>query len=161
MSDKSKLSLTTLIASTFTVIGYSIYAFGSKAPARDDIRSWAIALLIYIGISIIFMIIVQILFRIIFSIGIAVKNHTNGEIADKDIERIVSTSMKEDEMDKQISLRAVQVNFALVGIGCIVALVLLALNIDVIYALHSIFVLSFIGGYVEGIISIYCYEKGI
>ncbi len=64
MKTKSKKKLIELIVSLAWFVGYAIYAFSSAAPAKDDLKGWAIAILVSIGISIVAIVIVEAAFRL-------------------------------------------------------------------------------------------------
>jgi len=73
MSFKSRKMIASMAAALALIIIYIIYALGGRAPATDDLKAWGLAMLIFIGISVVVMIVIQILFHITFAIGIAVK----------------------------------------------------------------------------------------
>ena len=158
MTYKSKRIVTSLIVSLVFIIAYCVYAFGRHSPDADNLQSWAIVMLSFIGGAILIQIIIQIFFHIAFSIGIAIKEQ------DDDCEKInrsLSSVMMEDEMDKLISLKASKVGYLCGGIGFMITLVALALGSSAIIALHAVFASFFIASVIEGSLSIYFYEKGL
>ena len=98
MSLKSKNTITGLAAGVLSLIGYVVYALSGAAPAGDNIKDWAIVILIAIGIAIGLQIIVYIIFYIAAAIGITAKTG-NAETA----ERTLKAEMKDDERGKQIN----------------------------------------------------------
>ena len=158
MSYKSKRTIVSMLAGLVISIVYIMYAIGNNAPDLENIKAWATTILVFIGISVLAMIIIQILFHIGYSIGVAIKEQKKD---DKEIERIIKSSMKEDEMEKLITLKTSHINFSFVGIGFGIALILLAIDMPVVYALHTMLGSIFLGATVEGFLSIYFFEKGV
>jgi hypothetical protein len=124
----------------------------------DDIRGWAVLMLIFIAIVIAAQIAVQIAFLIAFSVGLAEKEQE--EDCEK-VDRIISSEMVEDEMDKLIRLRSAYYGYTLVGNGFIVALVALVLDLSAVAALNIVFVSFFIGLVAVGVVSVNLYTNGI
>ena len=158
MSYASKRSVVSIIASMLLTVAYSIYALGETAPALNDLRSWAAAMLVFIGISTGVMIVIQILFHIGLAIGIAVMER---EQDDKRVERIIKSSMIEDERDRLINLKSAHIGYICVSFGFAAALLTLAVGSPVVYALHMLFGSFYIGSIFEGCVSIYLDEKGV
>ena len=155
MSFGSKRTFSSLAAGVVLYAAYIVYALSRRAPEADNLKSWAIVMLVFIGVGIVLVIIIQILFHIVSAIGISVKN------SEKDVDRIISSSMVEDERDKLISLKSAHIGYFFAGCGYVAALAALALGVKTLYALH--FMLGSFGAasIIEGILSIYYYEKGI
>jgi len=158
MSFSSKKTLASMAGGAAIFVVYIIYALSQRAPEPDNLKSWATLMLIFIGAGIIMTIIVQILFHIVSAIGISVKHK---EYNGKEIDRIISSSMVEDERDKLISLKSSHMGYIFAGIGFIAALVALALGCKTLYALHIIFGTCGAASLIEGTMSIYYNEKGI
>ena len=161
MSYKSKRTIASLGAGILLLIAYLVYASGSHAPAQEDIRGWATLILAFIAISVGVLIVIQILFHIGYSIGIAVKEKLTEDTDDKEVERIVASAMVEDEMDKLIALKSTHAGYVCAGLGFVAALTALALGKPIVAALHILAGAAFLGSFVEGCISIYLYERGI
>jgi len=139
-------------------IGYVVFALSTAAPEGSDLRAWAIALLVFIGASIVAVIIVQIVFSIVTSIGITVKE---ADCDDKKAERLIEATVQDDERDRLILSKA---NFAIlvaIGVGFMAALAALAFGVSAVLALHIIFASAWIGEVVGNIMSIYYYEAGV
>jgi hypothetical protein len=145
-----------MAAGVLLLAAYIIYALGNS-PGQGSLKSWAIVMLVFIGIGIAALILIQILFHIAFSIGIAVKDPEGEE---KNIERIISSSMVEDEMDMLISLKSAHAAYICAGIGFIAALAALAFGASAVFALHILFGSFAAGSTLEGGMSVYCYEMG-
>ena len=148
-----------MIAGEVLTIAYIIHALGKNAPPHGDISMWALTILVFIGISIIAVIVIQILFHIIYGVSVAVKEQKQD---DKEVERIIESESKEDEMDRYISLKASHVGYIFAGIGFIAALAGFAFfDSSAVVALHIMLGALFIGNFVEGCISIRFYERGV
>lgn len=158
MSFSSKKTIASILAGILMVIAYIIYALSERAPAPDDLKAWAIAMLIFIGTGIAVVIVIQIAYHISFAIGMAVKE---GIRDDKTIRRLFNSETAEDERDKLVSLKAYRINSVFAGFGLLAALVALALGTLSIIALHIIIGSCALGNLIEGIVSIYYYEKGV
>jgi hypothetical protein len=158
MSYNSKRTLVSTIAGIVLVVSYIIYALGKKAPAPENIGSWAITMLVFIGIGVAAMIVIQILFHIGFAIGIAVKEREHDQ---KNIERIIKSSMVEDERDKLISLKSSRIGYIFASISFAVALLALALGLPAVVALHILAGGFAVGSLIEGAVSVFFYEKGV
>jgi fatty acid desaturase len=158
MSYNSKRTITSLIAGLILTAAYAVYALGGSSPAPGDLKLWAIAMLVFIGIAVVAMIVVHILFHIAVAIGIAVKERQHD---DKTVERIIAAEMSEDERDKIINLKAYRIGYICAGVGFVAALVALAFGLSAVFALHILFGASAVGSFAEGIASVYFYEKGV
>jgi hypothetical protein len=124
--------------------------FGANSPAPENLKSWATVALVFIGIGAAALIVIQVLFHVALAIGIAVKER---EHDDKTVERIISSSMVEDERDKIISLKSSHVGYTCVGIGFVAALVALASGMANVVALHILSGAFAIGSITEGILT--------
>ena len=158
MSFNSKRTIVSMIAGVILVAAYIIYALGEHSPAADDLKSWAASMLVFIGISVAAVVIIQILFHIAFSIGVAVKERERDE---KTVERIIASAVVEDERDKLINLKSSRVTSIFAGIGFAAALAGLACGLSSVFALHILFGSFAAGSIVEGFVSVYYYEKGV
>ena len=158
MSFGSKRTLASLTAGFVLFAAYISFALGSRAPEAENVKSWAIVMMIFIGIGVLLIVIIQILFHIVFSIGISVKHK---EYEKKEISRIISSSTVEDERDKLISLKSTHMGYIVAGIGFIAFLAALAFGLKTVYAMHILFGGCGLASSIEGILSIYYYEKGI
>jgi hypothetical protein len=161
MSYKSKRTIVSMIVGAILIIAYIIYAFGDHSPAPDDLKAWAIAMLVCIGIGVTAVIVILILFHIAFAIGLAAKEHAQGRSPDENVEREMSSQMVEDEMDKLIAFKAQRVGHWFGGLGFVAALVALVFGMPVVSALHIPFGAAAVGSCMEGVMSIYFYERGV
>jgi hypothetical protein len=158
MSYKSKRTLTSIIAGILIIAAYIIFALGKNSPETENIKSWAVAMLVFIGIGIAAIIVIMIIFHILFAVGVAIKEQG---CDDKEIERIIASSTVEDEMEKLINLKSARIGSICAGIGLVAALVLLAVGMSAVLALHVIVGAFAISSFIEGIAQIYFYENGI
>ena len=156
MTIKSKRTMTTMVVSAFLLITYITYIFFVSQKV-ETLKSLAIVILIFIGISIISQIIIQILFHIGLAIGIAIKER---ESDTNNIDRTISSSMIDDEMDKLIGFKSLKINFVCVGAGFLASLVLLLFGGSATEMLHILYLSFVIGSIASGGVSIYFYERG-
>ncbi|MDD5659806.1 MAG: hypothetical protein PHR39_07350 [Actinomycetota bacterium] len=162
---QEKKTIISVLAGVLFLIAYCIYTFtrvrlGMVAP--NDLKFWAITILIFIGIGIAGMIIIQVVFHILLSITIAVKKQARNEKCDdKEIERTIELEMVEDEMDKLIELKSMRIGFIIAVVGFVSALLSLVFNSSAAVMLNIIFISFCIGTIAEGATGIYYYRKGI
>lgn len=163
MSYSSKKNIISVAAGLFLIAAYIIYAISAGAPASEDIKGWAAAILVFIGIGIGVQIVVQILFHIALTIGIAVKEEvkTGSKDGDKKVERIIKAEMVEDEWIKIIELKASRVGSWVMGLGVGAVFVVLAVGAQTVIALHILFGMAALAGAAEGIMGIFYHERGV
>ena len=161
MTYSSRKTIISIILGLALIAAYIVFATNANAPAADDLKAWAVAILIFIGIAVVVQIVAAVLSRIVLDICIALKEKRNGK-TDKEIERIVELEMKEDERDWTISLKAMRLGYAFAGIGIVVSLIALAfLGAQPLAALHIILGGVAIGSTAEGALSVFYHERGI
>jgi hypothetical protein len=165
MSYQEKKTMVSTLTGVVLLTAYCIYAFGRAQPdgsVPDGLKSWATTILIFIGIGIAASIVIQIVFHIILSIAIAVRQRvSNGQFDDQETEKAIQLEMVEDEMDKLIGLKSMRISFAIAGFGFIAALVSLVLNFSVAVMLNIMFISFSAGTIIEGISQLYFYRKGV
>ena len=166
MGFKTQRKIMMLLVGIIATVIYVIFALGAKAPATTDLSAWAIAILKFIGLGIGLIIISQIIFHIAYSIGVSVKEGIkkgiDGEgLDDKEIERHIKATVVEDEMDKAVEMKASHFGSTCVGVGFVIALFVLAGGMPTIWALHIQLAAAMAGGLVEGVVSIFLYERGM
>ncbi len=122
MSYQNNRTVASMITGAIAAVAYMIYATGQSAPAVSDVRAWAGMMLLFIGIAVVASVIVQLVFHIALSLGIAAKNQTK---SDREIKKIIRTTTREDEMEKSIVLKSSRVGYMVSGLGLLVALLLL------------------------------------
>ena len=165
MSYQIAKTVTNIISGVVVLVVYLFYVSGNYQAgllAMDDLKSWAQIMLIFIGIGIAMAIVVQIIFHILFSIGLAVKESIkNGNCDDREIERTIKLEMVEDEMGKLIELKSMRVSYIMVGVGFVASLVLLFFDYPAYLALNFLFVSFCTGGILDGFTQLYYYKKGL
>jgi len=158
MSTKSMKTIAAMVTGVALLVGYVAYALGIAAEGTVSLQSWAVTLLIFIGISAAAQIVIQILFHIALSIGIAVRAGTCDE---KKVERIIVSAVKEDERDKFIGLKSNLAGYVCSGAGATAALIALAAGAAGALALHIAFGGFFVGAIAEGAARGFYYERGV
>ena len=158
MSYQEKRTITSIISGLLVLAAYCIYAFVIARPEVGDIRFWAVTMLIFIGVGIGVTVVIQIIFHIMLSIGIAVKERAYDE---KKVGKSIEAAVVEDEMDKLIELKSLRVSFVIVGIAFVAGLILLTLGGSAALMLNMLFLGSSFGSVVEGLVSLRYYRKGV
>ena len=158
MAYQSKRAIASILAGVAIAIAYYLYATSNAAPAADDMPGWALSILITIGIGIVVIVVIQVLFHILFSVGVAIKEQAS---SDEKVEKIIEATMQEDEMGKMIGLKSGQAASTIIGLGFLVMLAVLALGNPFILALHILFASMLLGSIASGIAEIYYYERGV
>jgi len=165
MSYQIAKTITNILSGTGVLVVYLFYVssrYQAGLLAMDDLKSWAQIMLIFIGIGIALAIVVQIIFHILFSIGIAVNQSIkNGSCNDQDIEKTIEMEMVEDEMGKLIELKSMRVSYIIVGVGFVASLVLLFFDYPAFIALNVLFASFFTGAILDGFTQLYYYLKGV
>jgi hypothetical protein len=165
MSYQEKKTIVSIITGLFILGAYFIYTytkFQSGVVIEGDLKFWATAMLLFIGIGVVATIIIQIIFHILLSIAIAMQAKLKGENCDdKEIEKTIELEMVSDEMDKLIELKSNMVGFGVAGAGFVLALIALVLNYSPVVMLNVMFASFYFGSLLEGITQLYFYRKGI
>lgn len=161
MSYQEKRTLVSIVAGVLILAAYCFYVFGkyqSGAASMSDLKFTAGTMLIFIGIGVAVMIVLQIIFHILLSVAIATKGRIKD---DKDIEKAVAAEVTEDEMDKLIEMKSGRFGAAFIGAGFIAALVALLLDCPPAIMLNILFLSFGVGSLLGGALSIYYYRAGI
>lgn len=165
MSYQEKRTAVTVLTGILILAAYCIYASGkiqSGMVPEGDLKFWAFAMLLFIGIGIVASILIQIIFHILLSIGIAVKEQIeNGCVDDKEIERTLEVELVEDEMDKLIELKSLRVGFLIAGLGFVAGLSALLLDYTPVVMMNIIYISFNVGSILEGMAQLYYYRKGV
>lgn len=165
MSYQEKRTITSIVTGALVLGAYCLYAFGKYQAGTvtpGDLKFWASTMLIFIGIGIVAVIVIQIVFHILLSISIAVKEKMQDEQCDdKVIEKTIGAEMVEDEMDKLIELKSMRIGFIFAGIGFVAALGSQVLNYSPVVMLNIMFISFSAGSMFEGFAQLYYYRKGI
>ena len=165
MTYQVKKTITTIISGVVVLGVYLFYAFGryqSGLLAPDDLKNWAQLMLIFIGVGIAATIVIQIIFHIMLSISIAIKeNIKNGGCTDQEIESKIQFEIVEDEMDKLIELKSLRVGVIVAGVGFVISLIFLVLSYPPMLMLNIVFISFSFGSILEGFTKLYYYKRGI
>jgi hypothetical protein len=163
MTYNSKKTISNMITVILLIVAYIIYTFGETSPISDDLRGWAIAMLIFIGIGIVITIVIQILFHIGFAIGVAMKDEVrpHNQKSGKEIARIIKSSMVEDERDKIIERKSNRVEDTFAELGFIAMLIALACGASTVIALHIMLGAISGGMLMGGCVNIFYHERGV
>ena len=161
MSYQEKKTITSIVTGILVLATYCVYVLGkyrSQAVGLDDLKFCGITMLVFIGIGIVAAIVIQILFHILLSISIAVKER---DCDGKKVESIIESNMVEDEMDRLIELKSMRIGFGLCGAGFIAALLSLVFDCPAGIMLNILFLSFSVGSLLEGALSLYYYRSGV
>ncbi|MCU6712123.1 hypothetical protein M6D81_25825 [Paenibacillus sp. J5C_2022] len=165
MSYQEQRSIATMITALLITGAYGVYVYGklqTGAIADDDMRFWAGTMLMFIGIGIVVAIAVQLIFHMLLSVAVAVREKTrNGKCDDNEMQKTIESEMVTDERDKLIELKAVKVGFIVVGIGFVAALASQVLHQSSAVMINIMFVSFFAGSMVGSLTQFYLYRKGV
>jgi hypothetical protein len=165
MSYQEKRTIVMMATGALVLAAYCIYAFGqvqAGAVTAGDLKFWARTTLIFTGIGIVATIVIQIIYHILLSIGIAVsKKVRNADLADEEIEKSIQAEMVEDEMDKLIELKSNRIGVMLGGFGFVAALVAVLLGYSAVLLINMVFISFSLGTIAEGFAQLYYYRRGI
>lgn len=160
MSYQEKKTVTTIFTTLLVLGAYCLYAFGAHGPAAtapDSLKAWAGAMLIFVGVSIVATIVIQIVFHILLSVSIAVKESVHGN---KDVDKAIKADMVEDERDKHIELKADKVGYILGGMGFLLGLIALLLDYSAVVMINILYFSFTAGSLAESIARLVFYRKG-
>ena len=161
MSYQEKRTIVNIVFGVLILAAYCVYVFGAyqaHVAAPDDLKFFAAAMLKFIGIGVVVTIVVQVIFHILLSVAIAVKERDHDG---KKIEKAVEAAVVEDEMDKLIGHKSARFGYAIAGAGFIASLITLMLDYPAALMLNIIFLSFGAGSLAEGALSLYYYRAGI
>jgi len=165
MSYQEKRTVTTLLSGAVVLTVYVVYALNklsSGGAGVEDLQFWGRTMLMFIGVSAAAIIIIQIVFHILLSMGIAVKSKIQDEeYDDKQIEKDIKAEMVEDERDKLIELKAMRAGSIFAGVGFVAALLSLVLGYSSVVMLNVLFISFGLSCSIEGIAQLYFYRAGV
>lgn len=163
MSYQEKKNIISVASGALLLAAYCIYAFGKAGMANlDNLKFWATTILVFIGIGIVALIIIQIVFHILLSISMAVKQKMKDETCDdKEIEKSIEQEMVEDERDKLIELKANRIGYSFMGFGFIAGLVAIVFGASAVVMINILFLSCSIGSLIEGLVQIRYYKQGV
>jgi len=161
VSYQEKRTIASIVTGAAVMAAYCITAlnrYSANQADLGDMRAWGSLMLIFIGVGVVAIIVMQIVFHIALSISIAVRERDCDERA---IEKAVEAVAVEDEMDKLIELKAMKIGFAIAGAGFIGALASAALGSPGAVMLNILFLSFSLGSLAEGALSLYYYRAGV
>ena len=165
MSYKEKQIIVNMITGAAVLTAYVFFAvsrYNNGVYAPDDYRIWALSMLKFIGIGVLAAIVSQIIFHILLSVGIAVKETIrNNNCNENEIEKTINSEMVEDERDKLISMKSQKIVFIFTGAGFIAALLALVFNGSPLLMMHILFGMFSLANLLEGVFQLYFYRAGI
>lgn len=161
MSYQQKRTVTNIVTMVVVLAAYCLYTF-PRYTVDDPLRSWAIVMLIFIGITIAAAIIIQILFHIFFSVGVSIKEAIrNHDVEGSRIDDAIQQEFVEDERDKLIALKSGRAGLVTSSFGLVAGLLALVFNASPVVMLNLFFCAFFIGSIAEGIANLVLYRKGV
>ena len=161
MSYTQKRTLAQMAITTLIFSAYALAAF-SRLSLEDSLRDWAEMMLIFIGVMVLASIVLQILFHIFLSVGIAAREAIRDHNVDDDrIEDAIKGEFIEDERDKLISLKSSQAGFIAAGVGFFAGLVSLLFNAPPALMLNILYGTFFLGSIAEGVTHLALSHKGL
>ncbi len=161
MSYQQKRTLTSVVTSALVFAAYGLYAF-PRHTFEDGLGVWARTMLIFIGVAALAGILVQIVFHVLLSIGVSVRETLHDHDVDSDqIDAAIRQEIVEDERDKLIALKSRQAGFFISGLGLFAGLVSLVLNAPPALMLNILYAGFFLGAIVEGVVNLVIYRRGV
>jgi hypothetical protein len=142
------------LAGLVLTAGYTVWAAGEGLVVSSDWRAVAWAMLVFVGVSVATLIVVQIGFHVALAIRAAASGGG-------DPERVVASAMVEDEMARLIASKAARASAVGAGAGFVAMLVLLACGAVPGLALHVLLWAGAAGTVVEGALLVLFAERGV
>lgn len=163
MSYQEKRTLLSIIISILMLVSYSIYAFGKAGMEHiNDLQFWARTILIFIGIGIVALIILQIVFHILMAISKAIRQKLRDDVVDEEeIGRTMRVETAEDEMDKMIEMKSNRFGYTIMGLGFMAGLIAIAFGASAVAMLNILFFSTWVGNFIEAVMQIRYYRKGV
>ncbi|MBG0786687.1 MAG: hypothetical protein H0S79_16440 [Anaerolineaceae bacterium] len=160
MSYPQRRTLVNIFTMAAVYAAYCLTAF-SKHTWTTALKPWAITMLTFIGVAIIAAIIIQIVFHVLLSIGVSVKEAIKQEDPENaEIEEALKGALIEDERDKLLELKSSKANSVTLAGGLMLGLVSILLDFPPAVMLNLIYGAFFIGTIAEGIVNLVLYRKG-
>ncbi|MGC5629829.1 hypothetical protein ACPYO6_16470 [Georgenia sp. Z1344] len=156
MSYRSKRSIAYIVGVVALVAAYVVVALG-RSGTGADLRSWATLMLIFAGLWVVVLVVVQMVFHVGLAVGVAA---TEAREDTSQVERIMRASMADDEQNSLIELRAGRVDAIVVGLGLVVALAAMALGASAVAGLHVQLAAVAVGSLAENVWTIVAHEGG-
>jgi uncharacterized membrane protein len=161
MSYQEKRTIVMIAQEIAILAAYCIYVTGKirqGAAGLEDLRFFAVSMLIFLGIGIAVTIAVQVIFHVLLSVSIAVREREKEE---KAIESAINAEMVEDERDKIIELKSTRIQMIVAMAGFVAGLVMLALDCQPAVMLNTLFIAAVLGAIGEGVAKLIYYRAGV
>ena len=158
---QEKRTITSIVVGIALLTAYCIYVIGkvnAGAAGPEDVKFFAVTMLVFIGAAIAVEIVVQIVFHILFSVSVVVRERDQDE---EGIANAVNAAVVEDERDKIIDLKSLRISVICCGIGFITGLILLAYGQSVVWMLNVMFIACSLGSIGEGVAKLIYYRAGV
>jgi len=160
MSYPQRRTLVNIFTMAAVYAAYCFTAF-SKHSFSSELMPWAITMLTFIGIAAIAAIIIQIVFHVLLSIGVSVKEAVKRQDPEsEEIEEALKGLLIEDERDKLLELKSSKANAVTLAAGLMLGLVSIVLGFPPAVMLNLIYGAFFVGTIAEGILNLILYRKG-
>ncbi|MDR1078564.1 MAG: hypothetical protein LBL55_07890, partial [Propionibacteriaceae bacterium] len=137
---------------------YTVYAARVGLLRSTDLRAVAVAMLVFIGVSVVILVVLQVLFHIAFAVRESV---SSGDADDRQIDRLLSSEMAEDELDHLIAWKAGRAASLGAGVGLVALLALLAGGAAPALSLHALLWCCAAGSLVEGGLTVWFHQRGV
>jgi len=161
MSYTQKRTLAQMTITAIVFAAYALVAF-SRLSLEASLRDWAVIMLIFMGVMVLASIVLQIVFHIFLSVGIAAREAIrNHDVDEETIGEAVKGEFIEDERDKLISLKSSQAGCIAAGVGFFAGLVSLLFNAPPALMLNIIYGAFFLGSIAEGITHLVLSHRGM
>lgn len=161
MSYQEKKTITSLVSGVVVIASYCVHAWnrlGANEIGADDLKAWGVMILAFIGIGVAVMVVTQIVFHILLSVGVAMKRRN---LEDRAIGKAVEAEITEDEMDQLIELKSMKAGYAVAGAGFLASLATVAFDLPGSVMLNVLFLSFFLGAMTEAVLSLYYYRAGV
>lgn len=163
MSYQEKRTLLSIITSVLLMVSYSFYAFGKAGMEHiNDLQFWAKTILIFIGIGIVALIVLQIVFHILMAIAKAIRQKMKEDKVDEEeIGRSMRVETAEDEMDKMIEMKSNRYGYTIMGLGFMAGLISIAFGASAVAMLNILYFSTWTGSIIEALMQIRYYRRGV
>jgi hypothetical protein len=158
---QEKRSIISIATVLFLIAAYGVYAlskFRAGAIGTENAKSWAIAMLVFVGIGVLAAILVQIVFHFLLAVSIAARER-GGD--DGEIEASLEATIAEDEMDRLVDLKSSRAGYACAALGFLAALGAAALGSSSVVILNILFLAFCVGALVDDLAKLRLYRKGV
>lgn len=157
---QEKKTIVGIVQGLAILAAYCIYVFGKVrqgAAGFEDIKFFAVTMLTFIGVGIVVTIVIQVIFHVLLSVSVAVRER------DKDgkaIENAINAEMVEDERDKIIELKSMRIPMIATMVGFVAGLVLLMLDYQPAVMLNVLFIAASLGSVGGDVAKLIYYRAG-